>query len=104
MRASEIMDRFAQDTLKLHHELALEHKSVELNKTRQMALAALMVVLVVCMFFVMKSMRSGKRLEESKRRVLQLKLEGRETAYRPTSCLMCLTTRYCMPIRPRRTS
>ena len=83
MRASEIMDRFAQDTLKLHHELALEHKSVELNKTRQMALAALLVVLVVCMFFVMKSMRSGKRLEESKRRMLQLKLEGARNRISP---------------------
>lgn len=35
------------------------------------------------MFFVMKSMRSGKRLEESKRRVLQLKLEGARNRISP---------------------
>lgn len=75
MRSSEIMERFAQDTLKLHHELALEHKAVELTQTRFVATAAVLLVLLVCMFFVVKTMRSGKRLEESRRRILQLKLE-----------------------------
>lgn len=83
MRASEIMDRFTQDTLKLHHELVLEHKTAQLSQTRFIALVVVMLILLVCMFFVIKSMLSGKRLEESRHRVLQLKLEGARNRISP---------------------
>lgn len=83
MRASEIMDRFTQDTLKLHHELVLEHKTAQLIQTRFIALMMVMLILLVCMFFVIKSMLSGKRLEESRHRVLQLKLEGARNRISP---------------------
>lgn len=83
MRASEIMDRFTQDTLKLHHELVLEHKAAQLSQTRFIALMVVMLILLVCMFFVIKSMLSGKRLEESRHRVLQLKLEGARNRISP---------------------
>ena len=83
MRASEIMDRFTQDTLKLHHDLVLEHKTAQLNQTRFIALAVVLLILLLCMFFVIKSMRSGKRLEESRHRVLQLKLEGARNRISP---------------------
>lgn len=83
MRASEIMDRFTQDTLKLHHELVLEHKTAQLSQTRFIALMVVMLILLVCMFFVIKSMLSGKRLEESRHRVLQLKLEGARNRISP---------------------
>lgn len=83
MRASEIMDRFTQDTLKLHYELVLEHKTAQLSQTRFIALMVVMLILLVCMFFVIKSMLSGKRLEESRHRVLQLKLEGARNRISP---------------------
>lgn len=83
MRASEIMDRFTQDTLTLHHELVLEHKTAQLSQTRFIALMVVMLILLVCMFFVIKSMLSGKRLEESRHRVLQLKLEGARNRISP---------------------
>lgn len=83
MRASEIMDRFTQDTLKLHHDLVLEHKTAQLNQTRFIALAVVLLILLLCMFFIIKSMRSGKRLEESRHRVLQLKLEGARNRISP---------------------
>lgn len=83
MRASEIMDRFTQDTLKLHHELVLKHKTAQLSQTRFIALMVVMLILLVCMFFVIKSMLSGKRLEESRHRVLQLKLEGARNRISP---------------------
>lgn len=83
MRASEIMDRFTQDTLKLHHELVLEHKTAQLGQTRFIALMVVMLILLVCMFFVIKGMLSGKRLEESRHRVLQLKLEGARNRISP---------------------
>lgn len=83
MRASEIMDRFTQDTLKLHHDLVLEHKTAQLHQTRFIALAVVLLILLLCMFFVIKSMRSGKRLEESRHRILQLKLEGARNRISP---------------------
>ena len=42
-----------------------------------------LLILLLCMFFVIKSMRSGKRLEESRHRILQLKLEGARNRISP---------------------
>ncbi len=83
LRASEIMNRFAQDTLRLHHDLAIEHKNVELGQMRFVALVVTMFFVLVCMIFVVKSMRSAKRLEVSKQRILQLKLDGARNRISP---------------------
>lgn len=83
LRASEIMTRLAQDTLRLHHALDIEHKTVELGQTRFVALVVAVFFLLVCMVFVVKSMRSAKRLETSKQRILQLKLEGSRNRISP---------------------
>mgnify|MGYP000116833549 CR=1 FL=1 len=34
MRSVDIMQRFAQDTLQLHHRIAIEHKNVEIQQAR----------------------------------------------------------------------
>ncbi len=75
MRASEIMNRFAQDTLKLHHELALEQKGAELEKTRLTALSAVLLLAVVCLLLAVRNLRTSKRFETIRNRVMQLKLE-----------------------------
>ncbi len=76
MRASEVMERFTQDTLKLHHDLQMEHKNAELQETKMFATAALAVVLLVVMFFIMKTIQNRRRLESNKLRMMQLKMES----------------------------
>ena len=76
MRASEVMERFTQDTLKLHHDLQMEHKNAELQETKMFATAALAVVLLVVMFFIMKTIQNRRRLETNKLRMMQLKMES----------------------------
>ena len=104
MRASEIMDRFTQDTLKLHHDLVLEHKTAQLNQTRSIALAVVLLILLLCMFFVIKSMRSGKaaRREQASRTAVEAGRARNRISL--ISCSMSSTTRSCMPVRRKPTS
>lgn len=83
LRASEIMDRFAQDTLRLHHQLALEHKTAELGHARLIAVVVVMCFLIACLLYVVQRLRFVKRQEESKQRILQLKLEGTRNRISP---------------------
>ena len=83
LRASEIMDRFAQDTLRLHHELALEHKTAELGQARLIVLVVAMCFLLACLLFAVQRLRFAKRQEENKQRILQLKLEGARNRISP---------------------
>lgn len=83
LRASEIMDRFAQDTLRLHHQLALEHKTVELGHARLIAVVVVMCFLIACLLYVVQRLRFVKRQEENKQRILQLKLEGTRNRISP---------------------
>lgn len=76
LRASEIMDRFVQDTLRLHHELAMEHKTAELGQARLVVAVVVLLFLLACLLFVVQRLRFAKRQEENKQRILQLKLEG----------------------------
>ena len=83
LRASEIMDRFAQDTLRLHHELALEHKTAELGQARLIVVVVAMCFLLACLLFAVQRLRFAKRQEENKQRILQLKLEGARNRISP---------------------
>ena len=83
LRASEIMDRFVQDTLRLHHQLALEHKTAELGHARLIAVVVVMCFLIACLLYVVQRLRFVKRQEENKQRILQLKLEGTRNRISP---------------------
>ena len=76
MRASEVMERFTQDTLKLHHDLQMEHKNAELQEIKTFATAASAIVLLVIMFFIMKTIQNRRRMETNKLRMMQLKMES----------------------------
>ncbi len=76
MRASEVMERFTQDTLKLHHDLAMEHKNVELQEVKMFAIAAVAAVLLMIMFFIMKTIQNRRRMETNKLRIMQLRMEA----------------------------
>ena len=75
MRASEIMERFSQDTLQLHHRIMMEHKNADLQKAYAVIFAAVGAVLVIALLLAFWVMRSRKRYEEDKMRIMQLRLD-----------------------------
>ncbi len=83
LRASDIMNRFAQDTLRLHHALVLEHKNAELGQARWVVVVVVMCFLLACLLFVVQRLRFAKRQEKNKQCILQLKLEGARNRISP---------------------
>ncbi len=74
MRASEIMERFTQDTLRLHHNLEMEHKNAEVQKSNVAALGALALALLVGLLLMVKTMQAHRKKESDKQRIMQLKM------------------------------
>lgn len=74
MRASEIMDRFAQDTIRLHHNLEMEHKNAVVQRAYAITVAAVSLVVVIILIFALLVMRSRKRNAQDKMRNMQLRL------------------------------
>ena len=74
MRASEIMNRFAQDTIRLHHNLEMEHKNAVIQRAYATMVAIVSLVVVIILIFALLVMRSRKRNAQDKMRNMQLRL------------------------------
>lgn len=74
MRASEIMNRFAQDTIRLHHNLEMEHKNAVIQRAYAIMVAIVSLVVVIILIFALLVMRSRKRNAQDKMRNMQLRL------------------------------
>ena len=74
MRASEIMNRFAQDTIRLHHRLEMEHKNAVVQSANTITVAAVSLVVVIILMFALLFMRSRKQYAQDKMRIMQLRL------------------------------
>ena len=74
MRASEIMERFAQDTLKLHHTLALERKNADIQQAHATTFAAVSAALVLALTFALWMVRIRKRDLQMKMNIMKLRL------------------------------
>lgn len=53
MRSAEIMARFTSDTLKLHHDLTIEHKNATIEKTQKQLLLSIAIVLLLMLLFAL---------------------------------------------------
>ncbi len=76
MRASEIMDRFAQDTLRLHHSLEMEHKNAEIQRAKGMIWAFIALLLIIGFGVALFVMHSRKRYAQARLRIMQQRLES----------------------------
>jgi len=74
MRASEIMNRFAQDTIRLHHRLEMEYKNAVVQSANTITVAAVLLVVVIILMFALLFMRSRKQYAQDKMRIMQLRL------------------------------
>lgn len=74
MRAGDIMTRFTNDTLKLHHQLLMEHKNNvirQANLTKTIAVAATMMAILVIMVIIMYA---RKKQTQARMDMLNLKM------------------------------
>lgn len=83
MRASEIMERFTQDTLRLHHSLAMEHKNAVIQRAQSITIAAIALVLVISMIVALLFMHARKRYAQDRLRIMQLRLDGARNRISP---------------------
>lgn len=76
MRAAEIMERFSQDTLSLHHQIAIEHKNVEIQRSRSLVFIIIGVVIILALLVALLVIRSHRRYERAQLSIMQLKLNN----------------------------
>lgn len=83
MRASEIMERFAQDTLQLHHRLELEHKNADIQRANALTISAIALVLVIGLVLALLFMHARKRYAQDRLRIMLLRLDGARNRISP---------------------
>lgn len=74
MRSAEIMARFRNDTLQLHHELALEHKNATIQRTTMLAAAVLAAAVIMGLVTLAWTLHLRKRRFEDQMNIVNLKL------------------------------
>ncbi len=74
MRASEIMERFTQDTLKLHLSLELERKNADIQQAHATIFAVVSSALVLALVFALWILRTRKRDLQTKMNIMKLRL------------------------------
>lgn len=76
MRAEDIMTRFTNDTLKLHHQLLMEHKNNDIkqaNLTKTIAVTATIMAILVIMLMIMYA---RKKQTQARMDILNLKMDS----------------------------
>lgn len=76
MRSAEIMARFTSDTLKLHHDLTIEHKNATIEKTQKMLLLSLTIVMLLVLLFALWIMRSKRKEMKAQMDIMNLRLNN----------------------------
>ena len=76
MRSAEIMSRFTADTLKLHHDLALEHKNAMIQTANMKTTVAVSVAIMLLMLLVLWMMYMRKKQLQNQVRIMNLKLNN----------------------------
>ena len=76
MRAAEIMNRFEQDTLRLHHSIAMEHKNAEIQASRWLIFAIVGAIVILGLLISLYVVHAHRKFERAKLNIIQLKLNN----------------------------
>lgn len=76
MRSAEIMQRFAQDTLMLHHRIAIEQKNVEIQESRTVIIMVVALLVILSLVIALLIILSRRKQEKAKLDIMQLKLDS----------------------------
>lgn len=74
MRSAEIMARFTSDTLKLHHDLTIEHKNATIEKTQKQLLLSIAIVLLLMLLLALWIMQSKRKQMKAQMDIMNLRL------------------------------
>ena len=74
MRSAEIMARFTSDTLKLHHDLTIEHKNATIEKTQKQLQLSIAIVLLLMLLFALWIMQSKRKQMKAQMDIMNLRL------------------------------
>lgn len=83
MRAAEIMDRFAQDTLRLHHSLAMEQKNADIYRSDLVVAGLALAVVTLGLLLALWVAYSRKQMLRNRISVMQLKLTSARNRINP---------------------
>lgn len=83
MRAYEIMDRFTEDTLRLHHSLEMEHKNADIYRTKSALSIMMLVAVVLVLLLIMWFMYARKQFLRNRISIMQLKLASARNRINP---------------------
>ena len=76
MRSTDVVQRFAQDTLLLHHQIAMEHKNAEIQESRAIIFAVAGLLVILSLVIALLIIVARRKVEKDKLRIMQLKLDG----------------------------
>ncbi len=74
MRTAEIMARFEQDTIMLHHELEMEHKEIVVQRSKMTTVAAVAIAVITVLVLMVWSVNVRKEHLKSRINIMNLKL------------------------------
>lgn len=76
MRSAEIMARFTADTLKLHHDIALEHKNADIQRASTKTAVAVAVALLLLLSLLLWFVYARKKSLQSQVNIMNLKMDN----------------------------
>ncbi len=74
MRSADIMARFSQDTLALHHRIAMEHKDAIISQAHFTTTITIGIIIVLALLTFIWALHTRKQQLQGQMRVMQLKL------------------------------
>ena len=83
MRAYDIMGRFTEDTLRLHHSLEMEQKNAYIYRTTSVASILALVTLVLVSLLVLWFVYARKQMLRNRISIMQLKLASARNRINP---------------------
>lgn len=83
MRATEILDRFTQDTLRLHHDLAMQQKNAYIYRTNTWLTGAAMLACLLAVSLALWMVHSRRQQLKSRMDIMQLKLASARNRINP---------------------
>lgn len=83
MRSTEIMQRFSQDTLRLHHQIAIEHKNAVIHESQSIIITVVALLVILLLLTVIFIVFSRKKQEKARLHVMQLRLNNARNRISP---------------------
>ncbi len=74
MRASEIMMRYTQDTLQLHHKIEMQEKDADMRNTKYGLYSVVALLVILALIFLFVTTYNRKRKLQMQMRLMQLQL------------------------------